>query len=99
MSDFLVPPLISAHDSDADRKSTRLNSSPCNLVCRLLLEKKKIIPIYGKYSTHKPHTLPTHIISIATRRLWITSLNASRAVSSTCIRPAATLPYRISYQN
>src|SRR3989454_4421161 len=24
-----------------DRKSTRLNSSPCNLVCRLLLEKKK----------------------------------------------------------
>src|SRR5256885_12210558 len=41
MSDFLVPPLISAHDSDADRKSTRLNSSPCNLVCRLLLEKKK----------------------------------------------------------
>src|SRR2546428_9409811 len=23
-----------------DRKSTRLNSSPCNLVCRLLLEKK-----------------------------------------------------------
>src|SRR5256885_11822418 len=27
---------------EADRKSTRLNSSPpCNLVCRLLLEKKK----------------------------------------------------------
>ena len=25
-----------------DRKSTRLNSSPQNLVCRLLLEKKKI---------------------------------------------------------
>src|ERR1039457_7420366 len=24
-----------------DRKSTRLNQSPCNLVCRLLLEKKK----------------------------------------------------------
>src|SRR5205807_6391214 len=23
-----------------DRKSTRLNQSPCNLVCRLLLEKK-----------------------------------------------------------
>src|SRR3712207_7753412 len=26
----------------ADRKSTRLNSSHANLVCRLLLEKKKI---------------------------------------------------------
>src|SRR3989454_6559433 len=29
-------------DRGVDRKSTRLNSrSPCNLVCRLLLEKKK----------------------------------------------------------
>src|SRR2546430_12315050 len=27
--------------SPTDRKSTRLNSVPCNLVCRLLLEKKK----------------------------------------------------------
>src|SRR5256886_12339231 len=26
-----------------DRKSTRLIQSPCNLVCRLLLEKKKMI--------------------------------------------------------
>src|ERR1022692_4119400 len=32
-----------------DRKSTRLNSSqPCNLVCRLLLEKKNAK--YGNYS-------------------------------------------------
>src|SRR5256885_3741962 len=30
---------IRVHD-DEDRKSTRLNSTPCNLVCRLLLEKK-----------------------------------------------------------
>src|SRR5256885_1274955 len=30
---------------ELDRKSTRLNSkSPCNLVCRLLLEKKKTNP-------------------------------------------------------
>src|SRR5688500_10693116 len=28
-------------EPDLDRKSTRLNQSPCNLVCRLLLEKKK----------------------------------------------------------
>src|SRR3712207_8008750 len=28
--------------NDLDRKSTRLNSSHANLVCRLLLEKKKI---------------------------------------------------------
>src|SRR5256885_3246644 len=27
--------------AEQDRKSTRLNSSHCNLVCRLLLEKKK----------------------------------------------------------
>src|SRR5256885_6916192 len=27
--------------STVDRKSTRLLQSPCNLVCRLLLEKKK----------------------------------------------------------
>src|SRR5256885_8808516 len=31
-----------AHVRSADRKSTRLElQSPCNLVCRLLLEKKK----------------------------------------------------------
>src|SRR5947209_13684367 len=29
---------------DRDRKSTRLNSSHANLVCRLLLEKKKYNP-------------------------------------------------------
>src|SRR3712207_7986762 len=31
-------------DAAADRKSTRLNSSHANLVCRLLLEKKKNKP-------------------------------------------------------
>src|SRR5256885_13094140 len=36
---FLVHQRLRNH---ADRKSTRLNQSPCNLVCRLLLEKKKI---------------------------------------------------------
>src|SRR5256885_5088017 len=30
--------------AEQDRKSTRLNSSHCNLVCRLLLEKKKLRP-------------------------------------------------------
>src|SRR5258707_9525137 len=29
---------------EGDRKSTRLNSSHANLVCRLLLEKKNIVP-------------------------------------------------------
>src|SRR3712207_8848113 len=29
-------------EADQDRKSTRLNSSHANLVCRLLLEKKKL---------------------------------------------------------
>src|SRR3712207_8607576 len=29
---------------DKDRKSTRLNSSHANIVCRLLLEKKNYIP-------------------------------------------------------
>src|SRR5690625_7737001 len=31
----------------SDRKSTRLNSAPCNLVCRLLREKKKEQPRGG----------------------------------------------------
>src|SRR2546423_3567176 len=34
-----------------DRKSTRLNSSPCNLVCRLLLEKKKV-SVVGNHSAN-----------------------------------------------
>src|ERR1022692_5101222 len=40
----LVPGNVDARgviDAVVDRKSTCLNSSPCNLVCRLLLEKKK----------------------------------------------------------
>src|SRR2546430_4766389 len=32
-----------------DRKSTRLNSSPCNLVCRLLLEKKKLVDVVSHH--------------------------------------------------
>src|SRR5256885_11155606 len=38
-----VPPIgTGAGNLSVDRKSTRLNSkSPCNIVCRLLLEKKK----------------------------------------------------------
>src|SRR3712207_7690252 len=35
---------------ELDRKSTRLNSSHANLVCRLLLEKKKTIPIVASIS-------------------------------------------------
>src|ERR1039457_7558532 len=39
-----------------DRKSTRLNSqSPCNLVCRLLLEKKKKMKLRKK--THTTNNL------------------------------------------
>src|SRR3712207_8564550 len=44
-----VPPHVARQDVRAappqDRKSTRLNSSHANLVCRLLLEKKKKSPI------------------------------------------------------
>src|SRR2546430_8058474 len=42
---------------ELDRKSTRLNSSQSNLVCRLLLEKKKIVSVrsyhmrYTRYCT------------------------------------------------
>src|SRR5256885_9898992 len=39
-------------DHVADRKSTRLNSqSPCNLVCRLLLEKKNWSIVLNTAST------------------------------------------------
>src|SRR3712207_8353864 len=37
-------------DATGDRKSTRLNSSHANLVCRLLLEKKKKKNYYLLYS-------------------------------------------------
>src|SRR3712207_8032917 len=43
-----------------DRKSTRLNSSHANLVCRLLLEKKK-----KSYSFHLPLQVRTDVNSQA----------------------------------
>src|SRR5256885_5004276 len=36
-------PRVEREQDDGDRKSTRLNSSRLHLVCRLLLEKKKIM--------------------------------------------------------
>src|SRR5690606_40574183 len=59
--------VIKNDSSNVDRKSTRLNSSPCNLVCRLLLEKKKNIE--GKIiSTTPPQLEPPKCnhITIAT---------------------------------
>src|SRR5256885_13026936 len=42
--DALCSIAASTWPAKRDRKSTRLNlQSPCNLVCRLLLEKKKLV--------------------------------------------------------
>src|SRR2546426_3593321 len=43
LRDILAPEglLRRSQSEDVDRKSTRELQSPCNLVCRLLLEKKK----------------------------------------------------------
>src|SRR3989454_3421290 len=53
----LFPSLVAVRD----RKSTRELQSPCNLVCRLLLEKKK-----KKLSPHQhePHTKSQHTGSV-----------------------------------
>src|SRR2546426_6965918 len=43
---------------NGDRKSTRQLQSPCNLVCRLLLEKKKeVVDFFRKIDILRPHSL------------------------------------------
>src|ERR1039457_6606082 len=44
-----------------DRKSTRLNSSHCNLVCRLLLEKKGTHPRRQSTPRHRRPQEPSHV--------------------------------------
>src|SRR5256885_5547032 len=62
--------------------------SPCNLVCRLLLEKKKTRTVIGEQFQHRPCLVASRLalIKIVSRRLTCIRTTCTRQTSATSTR-------------